>query len=398
MSLKSKKDNFNFDVVDPRNIFYSNENVYNLKNKNWIIVRFDTTFESLKRDKDSMGYINLDKIEEVRLDGETETKRETADFDLRGNTKKEPEKTPVKDLMVLERHGLDYVIVKSRDEEGNPVEIGFGYDHDGDVLKKAELVMLIKSVAYLNGDTGKRVLIRHQVNPFRDSKGRSYIPLARGLGFIHPTDDKGFGDGVGSRDIQTATNDIFNAGVDDYLIGMINIIKYNVDTVDDQLPLRIENEEMWGHHGNKDDIDVVDLKSNSNQASTLNQLSFLKDAMNTTNARQPGVPIPTSATATSVARADKQVNIRSNYKGLVFDNTCLTNLYWFIIQMSNQFMRPETALEVLGEEHALAFNADLDYIYKPKSQKHLIQKRLKNAKIDKLNTIVWIYMTTSSAV
>ena len=63
----------------------------------------------------------------------------------------------------------------------------------------------------------------------------------------------------------------------------------------------------------------------------------------------------------------------------------MNNLYWMIIQMSNQFMLTETAVDMLGEDVARAFNADLDYIYKPISEA-VETESTSGAKIDRLNT------------
>jgi len=371
------RDHFDFDVVDPRNIKSSGEYTYNIADKNWTTLRFDTTLNKLERSAKQMGYFNLDKLENIHLSGETETKRETSEFDLRGDSKKDADRTPVKDLMVVERYGLDYAVVTEKDEDGEPIEIEFGYDENGDVKDSAELVRLIQAVAYTEQ---KKVLIRHQLTPYIDSRGNRYLPLIEFLCYIHPTKDRGFGDGVGSRDLQTAINDTFNANNDNTLLGMLKIIKVPAAADQDEMPLRIEPMAIW-----PEGADVIDFPSNTVPA--LNQMQFLTQKMSQTNAREPGIPILSSAAATTVARAEKQVNVRSQYKALVFENTGMKQFYWMQLQMANQFMLPETAMEMLGEEHALNFNADLDYIYKPVSEA-IESDATKGAKIDRLNTML----------
>jgi len=383
------RDQFAFDVIDPRNIRYSGEYSYNIRNKNWIILRYDTTLSDLKRDADTLGYINLDKLEGVRLSGETETKQKTLDFDLRGATKRDNDKTPVKNLMVIERWGMDYAVVTERDENGDPSAIKYGYDTRGEPLENAELVHLVQNIAVLNGESTEKVIIRHELNPYKDNYGNRYIPLARGLCYIHPTNDRGFGDDVGSRGLQKAINDTFNANNDNTLMGMLKIIKQPEGFDEDEMPLRIAPMEIWPAG-----TEVVDFASNTVPA--LNQLDMLTAKFNETNARDSGVPVLSSAAATTVARAEKQVNVRSQYKNLVFEHTMMGNLYWMIMMMSSQFMLAETAVEMLGEEVALAFNSDLDYHYKPISES-IETDSTSGAKIDRLNTALGYVMNSQNA-
>jgi|TARA_R100000049_G_C1896077_1_gene47564 hypothetical protein len=49
------------------------------------------------------------------------------------------------------------------------------------------------------------------------------------------------------------------------------------------------------------------------------------------------------------------------------ENTGLTDIFWFITQMSARHMKEETAIKMLGEEGVVNFNPVLDYTYKPVS-------------------------------
>ncbi len=383
------RDRFAFDVVDPRNIVYSSEYEYNLRNKNWIILRYETTEHDLKRNAKTMGYMNLDKLEGIRLSGETDVKAKTTDWDSRGDAKRDNDITPVKNLMVIERWGMDYALVKERDENGHASVIEYGYDEKGEPLENAELVHLVQNVAVLNGESSEQILIRHELNPYKDNYGNPYIPLARGLCYIHPTKDRGFGDDVGSRGLQKAINDTFNANNDNTLMGMLKIIKQPEGFDEDEMPLRIEPMAVWPAN-----TEVVDFVSNTVPA--LNQLEMLTAKFNETNARDSGVPVLSSAAATTVARAEKQVNVRSQYKNLVFEHTMMGNLYWMIIMMSSQFMLAETAVDMLGEETARAFNSDLDYHYKPISES-IETDSTAGAKIDRLNTALGYVMNSQNA-
>jgi len=381
-------DRFAFDVIDPRNIVYSSEYQYNIRNKNWIDLRYDTTVHELKRNAKTMGYINIDKLEGVKLSGETDVKTKTIDWDSRGTAKRDNDITPVKNLMVIERWGMDYAIVNERDENGLPTDIDYGYDEKGEQLDNAVLVHLVQNIAVLNGESSEKVLIRHELNPYKDNFGNPYIPLARGLCYIHPTKDRGFGDDVGSRGLQKAINDTFNANNDNTLMGMLKIIKQPEGFDEDEMPLRIEPMAIWPAG-----TEVIDFPTNTVPA--LNQMEMLTAKFNETNARDSGVPVLSSAAATTVARAEKQVNVRSQYKRLVFEHTMMGNLYWMIIMMSAQFMLAETAIDILGEETALAFNADLDYHYKPISES-IETDSTAGAKIDRLNTALGYVMNSQN--
>jgi len=373
------RDQFNFDVIDPRNIRYSGETVTNIRNKNWIVLRYDTTLEDLEKDEEKLDYINLDRIRGIKLSGETELKKKTIDFDLRATSpKQDNDSTPVKNLMIIERWGKDYAKVVSRDINGDPEEVDYGYDANGEKLKDAELVHLVQNIAVLNGESSEQILIRHIINPYIDARGNRYIPIARGLCYIHPTNDRGFGDDVGSRGLQKAINDTFAATTDNTLLGMLKIIKQPEGFDEEEMPLRIAPMEVW-----PSGTEVVDFQNNTMPA--LNMMNLLTEKFNETNARDSGVPVLSSAAATTVARAEKQVNVRSQYKNLVFENTMMNNLYWMIVQMSGQFMLAETAIDMLGENVALSFNADLDYIYHPISES-IDTDSTKGAKIDRLNT------------
>jgi hypothetical protein len=376
------KDQFNFEIIDGRNVFYSDIYDYNMKDKNWIEIRFDTTLQDLKDNQELMGYFNLDKIEAVidELTGETETKEKTVDRDNRGNVKREPRDTPVKDLMAIERLGMEYAVVTKRDEDNEPIEIDYGYDETGERKESAELLSLIMTSAYIED---RKVLIRHQLNPYKDSRGNSYINIARGLCWIHPTRDRGFGDGHTNKDLQIAINDVYRADMDNTLLGLLKIIKVNKNAMEDQLPLRIEPNALWELDDPKD-ADVVDFPSKTADAN--NMLAMLMNKLQELNASDPGLPIPASATATAVARTEKATTTRSNYRNLVTENTLHFPLYWFILQMTDQFALPETAVKIMGEENVRNWNPDLDYIYKPVSEA-IETDASRGAKIDRLNTL-----------
>ena len=75
-----------------------------------------------------------------------------------------------------------------------------------------------------------------------------------------------------------------------------------------------------------------------------------------------------STTATAFAGASRATGERANYKSLTFENTFLCELYWMIHQMTFVFAKPETGIDLFGEEKLYDFDPTKNYYYKPLSQ------------------------------
>jgi len=70
-------DRFNFDVYDPRNVVTDNGYAYSLQDKDYVILRSDITLDELQGQEEDFGYFNLDKLEKVISNTETDTSKET---------------------------------------------------------------------------------------------------------------------------------------------------------------------------------------------------------------------------------------------------------------------------------------------------------------------------------
>lgn len=357
-------DRFNFDVIDPRDVFTSNEYTYSLQQKKWITIRFDTTIDQLELDKGLMGYINLDKLKTLHLDNTTDTKGSNSGSYYTNDKKQESQKSPVKDFMVLERYGKHWVRVKKRDELDNPIEIEPGIDEKGEVMKDAELLEVIIGTAIHDSN---RVLIRFQMNPYKDALGDVYRPIIRGLCYVHPTVDNGMGDGKCSRELQIAINDTLNMSNDRVKLATLPILKTNKFATEDNPTIYFEPGNKW-ELNNPDDVKELTISDNIQGA--LTQIGVLTDKMQQVNSTYPttmgSLPQLASTTATAIAGAESRTDTRNNYKSLTFENTCLVPLYWMISQMTYQFAAPETAEKLLGDK-IYDFNPTLDYTYKPVS-------------------------------
>lgn len=366
-------DRFNYDVLDPRNVITDNKYVYDLSEKDWVIIRSEASYEDLLKDSDQMGYFNLSKLLEEahsggkrkvkgrsKAGGETQTSQET----YNKYTRYTKDKTPLNPMFdILERHGKFWCLVTKRDPiSGEPVDVEPGINDNGEPLADAQWLETIMTFAV---GPNNRTLIRFQIQPYRDSEGNPYRPIFRGLCYIHPTDDGGTGDGKAMREIQIATDDTFNVSNDRVLLATLPtlIAARNSNTDNDTIrlePLHVINEESQG--------DIRELKLSDNIVGALQQISMLQSSADKVMNVYPGsmgqLPGRASTTATAIADASNKSDIRTNYKSVTFENTALSTMYWMILQMTGQFAKPATGIKLMGEK-VYDFNPKKDYFYKP---------------------------------
>ena len=362
MGERIVRDRFNFDILDPRNVFTDNKYCYSLQEKEYVAIRSEQTLSEIKADAKRMGYFNLELLEEEQgQNRQTETSEETYNkLDQFSKTSKSLD--PAFD--VLERHGKFWCKVTETDETGNPVKAEPGIDREGNPTDDAELLETIITHAI---DGTKKVLIRFQLQPYRDADGNMYRPLIQGLCYVHPTDDRGVGDGRYCREIQRAINDSFNISNDRTMLATLPVLKVKKYSNIDNPSIRIEP----GHNMEVENPeDVQELQISDNIDAALNQIAMLTGKMQQLTAIYPptmgSLPSRSSTTATAIGEASNRSNIRTNYKSLTFENTFLTDLYWMINQMTFQFARAKTGLMLAGDKIRF-FNPSLDYFYKPVS-------------------------------
>jgi len=374
MGEEPEYDRFNYDILDPRNVFTDNKYVYSLQEKNWVIIRSESSYEELKSDEDLMGYFNLDKLLEEKDNGNKKTKRKTK---ARGETdtsqetynkfiRYSKENRPVNPSFdILERHGKYWAIVKERDQMSEePIEIEPGIDENGEPLESAEFIETIMTFAV---NSNVKELIRFQVAPYHDATGRVYRPIIRGLCYLHPTKDGGTGDGKSMREIQLGIDDTFNISNDRVLLATLpTLVAAKGSNIDNDTirfePNHVIREEAQG--------DVRELKMSSDIGGALEQIGMLQSSGDkvmsifpTTMGELPG---KASTTATAVSATSGQSNVRTNYKSLTYENTALCDLYWMIMQMTFQFAKPETGVKLIGDK-VKYFDPKKDYYYKPVS-------------------------------
>ncbi|MFQ5493605.1 MAG: hypothetical protein ACE5DX_05620 [Candidatus Dojkabacteria bacterium] len=361
---RMKFDRFNYDVIDPRNVFMDNEYVYTLQDKRWVIVRYERTIQQLEAEKNIMGYINLNKVRNslAKRPAETETSRET--YNKEDSIVRED--NPVnKPMDILERHGKFWAIVEETDlETGAPTKARPGVGRDGSPTDKAKLIECIVSFAISDG---MKQMIRFQPAPYLDGEGNPYRPLIRGLCYIHPSSDGGSGDGKYSRELQVAINDTFNLGQDRLMMATIPVMKAKRSALENTDTVRFEPDHVM-ELDNPDD--VVEMRVDGNITPAMNQITFLSGKMRAVTALDSGaqglLPKNSSTTATAVATASDRTDIRTNYKSMSFEHTALVPLYTMIINMTKQFAKPETGIKLMGDK-VENFDPTKNFFFKPVS-------------------------------
>ena len=354
------KDHFNCDVIDPRNVFVSPEYAYSIQDKRYVIIRHEKSYDDLVRDKEKCNYFNLDKVKELKPQAETETARESYNKDTRYIF---PEVTyPLYD--VYERYGKFWAIVHERDKYGVPLRISPGIDSQGNPLDNAELIETI--ITFVKAGS-TYILIRFDPQRYVTSNNIPYRPIVRGLYYVHPTRSEGTTDTEFSVNLQEAINDTINISNDRVMLATFpafKIRKYgDLDPseliISPNKPIPLEDPVN----------DLQELRISDNVVGALNQSAMLINELHQLRAIFPTTmgnigSVKASTTATAVAGAEQRTDMRMAYKSLSLEYTFNCELYWMMLQMAYQFMREETAREILGDLITY-FDPDADYTYKP---------------------------------
>lgn len=372
-------DRFNYDVIDPRNVFTDNSYVYSIQDKPFVFTRREKTLSELKEDAETHGYFDLDKLGEAP--SETETSSETT------NSVDEQQKNPIKGdepFDLIKRYGKAWCKVLEKDKYGDPIDVAPGISKDGSPLEDAELHEVV--ITYALSDAS-RWLIGFHLQPYTDAEGKPYRPILRGLCYIHPTKDNGIGDGKANRELQVAIDDTFNMSNDRTRLATIPMFKRKKYTTADADSFVFEPGGQVDVE-NPDDFQEINISSDIGGA--MNQLGMLTNGMDKAMSIFPTTmgqgPAMASTSATAVAGAESRTDMRTNYKAMTFEHTALTDLYWMIQQMTYQFAKPETGEKLMGEK-LYDFDPSKDYFYKPVSAS-IESDQSKAAKINSLTQLL----------
>lgn len=356
-------DQFNFDLLDGRNVFTPVGYFYSVQQMPWITVRFEKTYSELLKDQKRMGYINLDRVWEMNPPTETETSKASANDTGEFNVTK---KTPEKPYDIYERHGMFWCNITGKDDYGDPKEVKPGIDDKGIRAEESELMETIMTFVVSGG---RRVCIRFQLQPYKDTRGERYKPILRGTCFIHPTKDSGLGDGTFSAELQIALNDTYNMGMDREKLSMLPTLLTRRDSTGENPTIYIAPGHPIELENPKEDLDYLRVDSKLDQ--TFGAAGFLQSTMQRINATGPTqygeLPQKASTTATAVAGAETHSNTRTNYRQITFEYTFLCELYRMILNMTWQFASYKTGQKLLGNA-IRDFDAAAEYLFKPVSQ------------------------------
>jgi hypothetical protein len=365
-------DHFNWMPIDPRNVFTDNKYTYSVQEEEFIDIASEKTYWQLKQDEDACNYINLDKVKELVPPGETDVSKRTYNKDEKYQKTKKG-----KGFDVIERYGLMWAKVTERDDNDYPTKADPGYDFEGETLEGAEYIHVRATMVY-KGST--KILIRFQPEPYRDGNGIPYVPICRGLCYVHPVKKVGQSSASNLRELQIGVDDTINMSNDRVKVGTFPTFVGSRAEEEDQDQIYMEPEHMILLN-NPDQF--KELKISSDISGALQQASMFVSSMQKVEAVYPpnlGDSGKAKTTATAFAGANMQGNQRSNYKSLTYENTLLTEFYWIILQMAWQFMKIQTAKEILDQAELMAFKPVGDYTYQPVTSS-IEQEYSKNKKI-----------------
>lgn len=356
------KDYFNYDVIDPRNIFYSNNYSYSLQDKDWIIIRSEEAYETLLANEKRNGYFNLDKLMEVKAQNQTDTASET----YNKQDQQEPQGKPVlKYFDKLMRFGKIWAVVVEVEADGYPKRIVDGFDEFG---KKKDNAELVEAIVEMVVSGSSKTVIRFQPQFCRTKSGRPYRPIVRGLCYIHPVKDIGVNDGKYLRQLQVAVDDTINMSNDRVQMATFPFFAGKRYVMEDNDTFVIKPEGMVLVDDPATDIQEFRIRDNIQGA--LQQVGLLMGKMQQLPSVYPttmgNLPDKASTTATAIAGAESRGNLRANYKSLTFEYTYNLDFYWMVLQMFWQFAEDETAADMLGEDAAF-FDPDPMFTYQPVS-------------------------------
>lgn len=371
------KDQFNFDVVDPRNVFTDNKYTYSIQEKDWVIIRSEGSYEELKAQEKTHGYINLDKVKEALSPKKSKGRAKATET----NTAKESydkesdnlfiADTAIQRFDLLNRYGKFWAVVKEIDEnEGFPTDAEIGMNEDGSFKENAELIEAIITFAIIGNE---RIMIRFAPTPFVDSNGEPFKPIVRSLCYVHPTKDGGLGDGQHMREMQIVLNDNVNMAADRTKLATLpTFIGQDLameDAIDD---VYFEPEHVIRVPDITASIRELKITDNIDGAIKQNQMitGAMFQVMGVFPPQMGGLPDKASTTATAVAGSEAHGNTRASYKSMTYEFTDLTEFYGLILQMSWRFMKTPTAIKMFGPELAHQIGkrwADENYTYTPLS-------------------------------
>lgn len=352
MAQKVVKDTPVFDVWPNNAVYMSPEYTYTLNEKEYIVFESEMTKKQLEDVAEQNEYFNIDKLEDTTSDKEYREKT----YGREGTAQEAPLPVSIK-YKIYERWGLYPFIVKERDELNKPIDYKPGLNSKGQIMDKAELLEGI--ITRVMGP-GTDELIGFRPSPHKRR------PMVKFLCYIDPLKDVGFGDGEVAYELNTAINDTFNLSNYRTKLATTPAFKYKrFSGIEENI--RITPEKGIPLE-NMEDLQEFIIQDNIQGA--MIQIGALKGGLDYIMATSPqtmGMSPDRKETATMANEISQRANIRIGMKSMNLEFVGFTEFYRMILELVNDFMLPETLVELIGQD-AYYYRPERKDKFKPVSQ------------------------------
>ena len=352
------KDRPMFDVYPLDRVYFDQSYAYSLQDKEYVYFEGDYSLDDLYRDQDKYGYFNLERLKAKERLCEMDESKKGYSVD---ETAMVPNKRVSPVYTILERWGKWPVIVNERDQVGKPIDYEPGLDETGNIKEGAENIECIIAWA-VSGDERIGVeMIRFQVSP------HSKRPMVRFLCYIDADKDCGFGDGETAKELQFAMNDTFNLSA--YRTQMATKLGFKGKRwagIDEHIKLTPDRAILLENIDDLQEFKILD----DIQGGVV-QLNTLGDRMNDVMATGPnarGIGGERKETATVGSIMDRRASIRIGLKSTTLEFVGFTEFYDMLLTLCNDFMLPQTLVELIGPDLARFYNPNRDDKFVPVSQ------------------------------
>jgi len=337
-----------FDVYPVTNVYVSPEYTYSLNDKEYVIFETEKTLDALKLEQEEMGYFNLDLLDKMEPEGQRGEKT----YDKDGKLISQP-KPPLKTFVLMERWGKYPVIEKN----GEYVP---GFEPDGSFSEDSTNE---ECIIYYIKEREKDDPV--QVIGFRKSL-HTKRPMVRFLCYVDMIKDAGFGDGEVNRELQKAINDNYNLMNYRTKLSITPAFKGKRFAVDENIRISPEKVTLLE---NLTDLEEIKIQDNI-QGGIIHQ-NLLASRMDYSMATAPqtmGASPDRAETATMASIVNQRANVRIGMKSMNLEFIGFTEFYDMLLTLCNDFMLPDTLVDLIGEEDAMAYNPKRKDKFKPVSQ------------------------------
>jgi len=356
---KIVRDRPTFDVYPIQNTYFPQTYTYSLQDKEYVYFEGEHTLDQLNTDKERNGYFNLKRLKEKETSFEQEEAQKS--HSVKG-TAEVPETRVSPVYTILERWGKYPVTVTERDAAGKPIAGIPGVKEDGTIKEGAENLECILAWAVCGEEKIGSEMIRFQISP------HSKRPMVRFLCYIDAVKDCGFGDGETAKELQIAMNDTFNLSA--YRTQMATKLAFKGKrwaNIPEHIGLRPDKAILMDDPLN----DLVEFKVMDDIMGGITQLNTLGARMNDVMASGPnerGIGGERKETATVGSIMHQRANIRTGLKTTTLEYVGFTEFYDMLLTLCNDFMLPQTLVELVGPELAMFYNPKRDDKFVPVSQ------------------------------